>query len=203
MNNSQRGIMGFFKKLSRLLKKEPRLEHLKNNVSQRLSELNITPLLITHQGSVIYTSQVLQAKPKDWLGGTIFEVMLTVEDGAPYFIYYENEKYYLSLITPIGLDFSKRQSAEDYRNQAAQTLSGFVMLFLALENNDETFLHKRCHYTHNRKETNTIAYLPNLKQWYPIFQSKSESSEMFASKIRAIIDGQEPLEKNIAITEPS
>lgn len=203
MNNSKRDIMEFFKKLSRLLKKEPRLERLKNNVSQSLSELNITPLLITHQGSVIYTSQALQAKPKDWLGGTIFEVMLTVEDGAPYFIYYENEKYYLSLMTPVGLDLNKLQNAEDYRNQAAQTLSGFVMLFLALENSDETFLHKRCSYTHNRKETNTIVYLPNLNQWYPIFQSKSESSEMFASKIRAIIAGQEPLEKNIAMTEPS
>src|SRR5690606_7701962 len=57
-------------------------------------ELHAEILLVMQSGSIIFVSDALAARSKDWLGGAVMEIMIKSPGHAPFFVYYENNAYY-------------------------------------------------------------------------------------------------------------
>lgn len=149
------------------------------------------------------TSEALKSRPKDWMGGQTIEVMVHHPSQKPYFIYYENEQYYFSMVSAGWRQpLSNVQDFEGYRSSVSQALCLFLVLHL-IKAEGKDIRHPEMSFTHNRIHTNVVAYVERLHNWYPIQHSSEESDSATDRKLVLVNRGSVDISEVIAINAPS
>lgn len=199
---SHKGIVvfGIFKK------RESQADQAQKQIEDALKQMGASVLLITQSGKIVMVSDSLRNRPRDWLGGQALEVMISHPSLDPYFIYYENEDYYLRMASNGSrvsiADFQKVQDAGTYRNTVSQTLCMYLILYL-IRTQGKDIRHPQMSFSHNRIHTNVIAYVEKLGNWYPIQHGSEESDSATERKVDQVNRGAADITDVIAVHEPS
>lgn len=199
---SHKGIVvfGIFKK------RESQADQAQKQIDDALKQMGASVLLITQSGKIVMVSDSLRNRPRDWLGGQALEVMISHPSLDPYFIYYENEDYYLRMASNGSrvsiADFQKVQDAGTYRNTVSQTLCMYLILYL-IRTQGKDIRHPQMSFSHNRIHTNVVAYVERLNNWYPIQHSSEESDSATERKVAQVNRGSINITDVIAMNAPS
>lgn len=188
-------MFGIFKK------KESQADQALQQANNALAQMGASVLLITQVGKILLVSDSLKNRPRDWLGGQVIEVMISSPDSDPYFIYYENEGYYLKMANPQQSP-SDFRDFENYRTNVSQALCMYLVLYL-MKTQGRDIRHPQMSFSHNRIHTNVVAYVEKLKNWYPIQHNSEESDSATERKVAQVNCGVINLIEVIAIHEPS
>lgn len=193
-------VFGLFKK------KESQADTALQQVNDALAQMGASVLLITQSGRIVLVSDSLKGRPRDWLGGQVMEVMISSPGTDPYFIYYENEDYYVNM-AGIGSrmsisDFNKINDYEAYRTNVSQALCIHLVLHL-MKTQGKDIRHPQMTFSHNRIHTNVIAYVEKLRNWYPIQHSSEESDSATERKVAKVNRGAVDITEVIAVSGPS
>ncbi len=193
-------MFGIFKK------KESQADQAKNHIDNALKRMGASALLITQSGKVLMLSDSLRNRPRDWLGGQVIEVMITHPSLDPFFIYYENEEYYLRMASNGSrvsvADFGKTRDAATYRNEVSQALCMYLIFYL-MRTQGTDIRHPQMSFSHNRIHTNVIAYVEKLSNWYPIQHCSEESDSATERKVAQVNRGEVEITDVIAVHELS
>lgn len=193
-------MFGIFKK------RESQADQAQRQVDDALAQVGASVLLITQPGKIVMISDSLRSRPRGWLGGQVMEVMVTGPNFDPYFIYYENEEYYLKMASngsQISVaDFQKARDAGAYRNNVSQSLCMYLILHL-IKMQGKDIRHPQISFSHNRIHTNVIAYIEKLNNWYPIQHSSEEPDSATEYKVAQVNRGSVDITDVIAVHEPS
>lgn len=157
----------------------------------------ISPLLIMQSAKIIYKSDKLNNMTKDWFGGSVIEVMVSIPTEESFFIYYENEDYYYEMANGIQ-SISLNINGDDYRNNASIALCRFLIAYI-YENYGKDIRHPQMQFSHNRIHTNVIAYVERLGEWYPIQHNSSEDDDATERKVSRINNRQSDVRDFVAI----
>ncbi len=180
------------------------INNSKKQINDMLINLNVSVLLITQSGKVVMVSEDLQERQHDWLGGQIIEVMINNPEREPYFIYYENEDYYLKIVSSMmgHTNFDDYTNFANYRVTVAQQLCMYLVIFM-LEKFRVDISHPQMHFSHNRIHTNVIAYVECLGNWFPIRHNSDEADSATERKVAAVNSGEADISEFISIHELS
>lgn len=167
----------------------------------RLSSLNVTPLLIMQSAKIIFTSEYLREKPKNSYIGSCIEVMITNPKYAPFLIYYKNVNYYAAMsgFTSNSANFG---NAEEYRSKVSIELIRFLVDHIK-DMYGIDISHPQMHFSHNKIHTNVIAYVASMEQWYPIQHSSSETDSATEKKVALVNSGEAQINDFIALARLS
>ncbi|BFL62340.1 hypothetical protein [Roseomonas mucosa] len=187
-------------------KRESQADPAQNQIDNALERMGVSVLLITQSGKILMSSDSLRTRPRDWLGGQAIEVMIRHPSLDPFFIYYENEDYYLRMASngsrvSLG-DFGKTQDAAKYRNEVSQALCMYLILYL-MRTQGKDIRHPQMSFSHNRIHTNVIAYVENLGNWYPIQHGSEEPESATERKVAKVNRGTVEITDVIAVHELS
>lgn len=187
-------------------KRESQTDQAQKQIDDALKQMGVSVLLITQSGKIVMESDSLRNRPRDWLGGQAIEVMISHPNLDPYFIYYENNDYYLRMASNGSrvsiADFEKVQDAETYRNIVSQALCMYLIIYI-IRNQGTDIRHPQMSFSHNRIHTNVIAYVEKLDSWYPIQHSSEESDFATELKVDQVNRGTADITDVIAVHEPS
>lgn len=193
-------MFGIFKK------RESQADQAQRQIDDALKQMGASVLLITQSGRIVKVSDSLRSRPRNWLGGQAMEVMISHPSQDPYFIYYENEDYYLRMASNESrvsiADFKKSQDAGTYRNNVSQALCMYLILYL-IRTQGKDIRHPQMSFSHNRIHTNVIAYVEKLSNWYPIQHRSAESDFATEHKVAQVNRGGVDITDVIAVHEPS
>jgi len=168
-------------------------------------ELNAEILLIMQSGNIIFVSDALATRPKDWLGGAVMEVMIVSPGHDPFFIYYENNAYYAKMASGGRLSLaeaSKLDDYEQYRTDVSMAVCA-ALVSLIYQKSGKDIRHPQMQFSHNYIHTNVIAYVEKLRQWYPIQHGSEEEENATDRKLALVNSGQASITEFVAITGPS
>ena len=157
-------------------------------------------LLVTRSGKVLMTSEGLECKSREHLDGKIFEIMVKMRDGDPFFIYYKCEEYYFLLMRPGSI--LEAQNAQQWRTDVSEKALVFLREFI-LHAAQKDIGPSMVSYHHNAKHTNVAAYIERLDGWYPIQQNDSDHEDTTELKVVAVNNGSSEISKFIAISDLS
>lgn len=188
-------MFGIFKK------RESQADEAQRQIDDALTQMGASVLLITQAGKIVMVSESLKSRPKDWLGGQAIEVMISHPHLDPYFIYYENEKYYFS-VAGATQSLSNFQDYGEYRSNVSQLLCMYLVLHL-LKSQGKDIRHPEMSFSHNRIHTNVVAYVERLNNWYPIQHSSEESDSATERKVDKVNRGSISISDVIAMHESS
>lgn len=188
-------MFGIFKK------KEPQADQALQQVTTALAQMGASVLLVTQSGKVLLASDSLRARPRDWLGGQVMEVMISSPASDPYFIYYENEGYYLKM-AGTQQSLSDFQDYGTYRSNVSQALCMYLALHL-MKTYGKDIRHPQMSFSHNRVHTNVVAYVERLGNWYPIQHNSEESDSATERKVAQVNRGAVDITDVIAVHELS
>ncbi len=188
-------VFGIFKK------RESQDDQAQRQIDEALNQMGASVLLITQAGKIVMVSESLRTRPKDWMGGQAIEVMISHPSLDPYFIYYENEKYYFSMAGG-ARSLANFQDFGDYRNNVSQLLCMHLVLHL-LKTQGKDIRHPGMSFSHNRIQTNVVAYVERLNNWYPIQHSSEESDSATERKVAQVNRGSINITDVIAMNAPS
>ncbi len=193
-------MFGIFKK------RESQADQAQKQIDDALTQMGASVLLITQSGKIVMVSDSLRSRPRNWLGGQVIEVMVSHPSLDPYFIYYENEDYYLKMASNGSqgsiADFQKFQDAGAYRNGVSQALCMYLILYL-IRTQGKDIRHPQMSFSHNHIHTNVIAYVDKLSNWYPIQHSSEESDSATEHKVAQVNRGTAHITDVIAVHEVS
>lgn len=188
-------MFGIFKK------RESQTDQAQKQVNDALKQMGASVLLITQSGKIVMVSDSLKSRSCDWLGGQAIEVVISHPHLDPYFIYYENEKYYFNM-AGAQQSLSNFQDYGEYRSNVSQLLCMYLVLHL-LKTQEKDIRHPQMSFSHNRIHTNVIAYVERLSSWYPIQHNSEESDSATERKIAQVNQGTLDITDVIAIHKPS
>jgi hypothetical protein len=157
-------------------------------------------LLVTRSGKVLMTSKSLECESREHLDGKVFEVMVKMRDGDPFFIYYKCEDYYFLLMRPGSI--LEAQSAQQWRTDVSEKALVFLREF-TLHTAQKDIGPSMVSYHHNAKHTNVAAYVERLDGWYPIQQNDSDHEDTTELKVVAVNNGSSEISQFIAISDLS
>jgi hypothetical protein len=157
-------------------------------------------LLVTRSGKVLMTSESLECENREHLDGKIFEIMVKMCDGDPFFIYYKCEEYYFLLMRPGSI--LEAQSAQQWRTDVSEKALVFLREFI-LHTAQKDIGPSMVSYHHNAKHTNVAAYVERLDGWYPIQQNDSDHEDTTELKVVAVNNGSSEISQFIAISDLS
>ncbi|QHS35584.1 hypothetical protein GWQ43_05610 [Alcaligenes faecalis] len=171
-----------------------------------LRELNAEILLMMQSGSIFFVSDALAARSKDWLGGAVMEIMIESPGHAPFFVYYENNAYYAKMATNGGklnlADASQLGDFEQYRTDVSMAVCA-SLVSLVYQKSGKDIRHPQMQFSHNHINTNVIAYVEKLQQWYPIQHGSEEDEDATDRKVALVNSGRAPITDFVAIAGPS
>lgn len=180
---------------------ESQFHQAQMQITSALEQMGASVLLITQSGEIVFVSDTLKTRDRNWLGGQALEVMVTTPGISPYFIYYENEGYYLRMASP-QQSLSNTHDYAEYRSNVSQALCMLLILHL-MKNHGKDIRHPQMSFSHNRIHTNVIAYVDKLKNWYPIQHNSQESDFATEQKVAKVNRGEVNIKDVIAIHAPS
>lgn len=187
-------------------KRESQADQAQKQIDDALKQMGASVLLITQAGKIVMVSDSLRSRPRDWLGGQAIEVMISHPSLDPYFIYYENEDYYLKMASNGSrvsiADFQNVQDAATYRNEVSQALCMYLIFYL-VKNRGIDIRHPQMSFSHNRIHTNVVAYVEKLSNWYPIQHGSEESDSASEFKVTQVNRGAADITDVIAMHELS
>jgi len=171
------------------------------------SELGAEILLMMHSGNIIFVSDTLAARRKDWLGGSVMEVMIVSPGHDPFFIYYENNRYYATMATNgggLGLVEASQMFGdfEQYRTDVSMAVCA-SLVSLVYQKYGKDIRHPQMQFSHNYIHTNVIAYVEKLRQWYPIQHGSEEDEDATDRKLALVNSGRASITEFVAVTGPS
>jgi hypothetical protein len=164
---------------------------------KKLDELNASILLVMQSGKILFASEELKSKPRDWFGGSVLEVMISRPGMDPFFIYYENFDYYKKMVAGMQ-SISIDHEYETYRTDVSLELCKFLVLHLRDEYQKD-IRHPQMQFSHNKIHTNVIAYVEKFRQWYPIQHASDESDSATDDKVAMVNRGMNDLTEFIAM----
>ncbi|GEM_PF-1012534 len=157
-------------------------------------------LLIMRSGKILMTSDSLADKGKNHLDGAVFEIMVKMREGAPFFVYYKCDEYYLLVQQQASiLDAFK---GPEWRTAVSEKIVAFLAKYISysLKENIGPLM---VSYHHNAKHTNVIAYIEKLGEWYPIRHNDNESEDITELRVSDVNTGIADVSKFIAISDLS
>ena len=182
------------------------MEQAQKQISDLLEQMGASVLLVTQSGKLVLVADSLRDRPRDWLGGQVMEVMISIPGSDPYFIYYENESYYVKMAgngSRLSVaDFQKAQDFETYRSSVSQALCMYLVIHL-MKDQGKDIRHPQMSFSHNRIHTNVIAYVERLNNWYPIQHSSEESDFATERKVAQVNRGALSITDVVATQKPS
>ena len=188
-------MFGIYKKTS------SQTDKAQKQIDDALEKMGASVLLITQSGKIVMVADHLKSKPHDWLGGQAIEVMICHPKSDPYFIYYENEKYYFSMARG-QQSLSNLKNYGEYRSNVAQLLCVYLVNYL-VKTQGKDISDPKMSFSHNRIHTNVIAYVSRLRNWYPIQHSSEESDSASEEKVAQVNSGLIDITDVIAIYDSS
>jgi len=139
-------------------KKTTENSHVGSAPSNTLTGLEYSAeiLLVTQSGKIIMTSESLKRENHEHLDGAVFEILVKMHNGDPFFVYYKCEDYYFSLMRPGSI--LEAQKAQQWRADVSEKALVFLREFILYET-QEDIGPKMVSYHHNAKHTNVVAYI--------------------------------------------
>lgn len=193
-------MFGIFKK------RESQAEQAQKQIEDALRQMGATVLLITQAGKIVMMSDRQRNRPRGYLDGQAIEVMVSHPELDPYFIYYENEDYYLKMAqngSQVSIaDFQKVQDAATYRSNVSQALCMYLVLYL-IKTQGKDIRHPQMSFSHNHIHTNVIAYVEKMSNWYPIQHGSEELDSATVNKVAQVNRGAANITDVIAVHELS
>ena len=164
-------------------------------------DLNV--LSITRNGKILFTNELIKNQPKHHLEGRIFEVAFICKSGNPYFAYYVCPEYYSVVAGPGNWgSFEKSAKFDKFRSIVSLAIKPFLVN--QLKNSHKLNPGREIiSFSHNRKHTNVLAYVPLIGDWAPIQHNDTESSDAAERKVANVNNGRLQLSDVIAIDEIS
>ncbi len=157
-------------------------------------------LLVTRSGKVLLTSESLERESREHLDGKIFEIMVKMRDGDPFFTYYKCEEYYFLLMRPGSI--LEAQSAQQWRTDVSEKALVFLREFI-FHTTQKDIGPSMVSYHHNAIHTNVAAYVERLDGWYPIQQNDSDHEDTTELGVVAVNNGSSEISEFIAISNLS
>ena len=182
-------------------KRELEAHEVQRQIDSALEQMGASVLLVTQSGKVVMTADSLRHRPRNWLGGQVMEVTIRSPGLDPYFVYYENDHYYFSMVVP-QQSLSAFQEHEEYRSKISQTLCFYLILQMK-KSQGKDIRHPSMEFSHNRIHTNVIAYVERLGNCYPIQHNSDEPDSATERKVAQLNRGEIDITDVIAVHEPS
>lgn len=157
-------------------------------------------LLVTQSGKALMTSESLARENHAHMDGAVFEIMVKMRNGVPFFIYYKCEEYYFMLMQPGSI--LEAQKAEQWRAEVSRKALEFLREFI-LQATQEDIGPRMISYHHNAKHTNVVAYVERLDGWYPIQQSENDHEDTTELRVAAVNSGTSSISEFIAVSDLS
>ena len=156
--------------------------------------------LVTQSGKVLMTSEGLQRESHELMDGTVFEIMVKMQNSDPFFIYYKCEDYYFLLMQ--SGSYLELQRAQKWRVDVSERVLVFLREYI-LHRTKKDIGNEMVSYQHNAKHTNVVAYIDRLDGWYPIKQNDNDHEDTAELRVSSINRGETDVSQFIAISELS
>jgi len=153
-------------------------------------------LLVTQSGKVLMTSESLASQGHEYMDGAVFEIMVKMRDGDPFFIYYKCDEYYFMLMRSGSI--LEAQTAQQWRTDVSERVLAFLREFILYTEHIDIGL-SMVSYHHNAKHTNVIAYVEMLEAWYPIQQSDNDHEDATELRVAAVNSGTSDISEFIEV----
>ncbi len=163
-------------------------------------EFSADILLVMKSGEIIMTSESLSSNGKDYLDGAVFEVMVKMREGDPFFVYYKCDEYYWLAQQQVSI--IDAQKGPKWRTSISEKIMVFLMEYI-FYSSQENIGPMMVSYHHNGKHTNVVAYIEKLNEWYPIQQSDSDHEDTAEISVSAINEGTAVVSQFVAISNLS
>lgn len=163
-------------------------------------EFSAEVLLIMRSSKILMTSASLAEKEKSHLDGAVFEIMVKMQEGDPFFVYYKCDEYYWLAQQQVSI--SDAFKGPKWRTEVSEKIMVFLAKYISysLKENIGPLMTS---YHHNAKHTNVIAYIEKLDEWYPIRHNDSESEDITELRVSDVNTGIADVSQFVAISDLS
>lgn len=167
---------------------------------------NVQVALIMRDAKVLHSGDVLNSYPKDFWQGQVIEVAFATRSGNPYFVYYICEEYYFSVPGGAMMSIADLANSDpnpsEFRNTVSNQLAVFLVQLIA-QKYGEDIRSELASFSHNTVDTNVLAYVESLGEWYPIQSSAADSEADFNRKLNLANTEPDRISELIAVREAS